>query len=230
LTPVRARARRGEGDRLRGEILTAAEELLIETADSSAVSIRAIADRVGITPPSVYRHFADKDELLAEVCAQVFVRLDRAMQDAARPATDPIDEMRRKSKAYVDFALEFPEHYRLVFMRPEVHLHADQEAHGRMIAGFEGPTIAEGNAFGHLVDSVERMLALQPDPALRPDVHATAVAIWTAVHGIVALRIAKPLFPWPSVDDQLDLICRPWRAFVGCAERESATETGRSTR
>lgn len=202
---------------------------MIETADSSAVSIRAIADRVGITPPSVYRHFADKDDLLAEVCAQVFVRLDRAMQDAALPATDPIDEMRRKGKAYVDFALEFPEHYRLVFMRPEVQLHADEGAHGRRIAGLEGPSIAEGNAFGHLVESVERILALQPDPALRPDVHATAVAIWTAVHGIVALRIAKPLFPWPSVDEQLDLVSGPWRAFVGCDEPVAATETARST-
>jgi len=225
LTPVRARARRGEGDRLRGEILAVAEELLIETADSSAVSIRAIADRVGVTPPSVYRHFADKDELLADVCAQVFVRLDRAMEEAARDAVDPVDEMCRKGKAYIQFGLEFPEHYRLVLMRPEVHLHADDEAHGRRIAGFEGPTIAEGNAFGHLIESVERMLALQPDPARRPDLHATAVAIWTAVHGIVALRIAKPLFPWPSVDEQLALIASPWRALLEGAP----TETGRST-
>jgi len=190
-----------------------------------APPLRAIADRVGVTPPSVYRHFADKDELLADVCAQVFVRLDRAMEEAARDAVDPVDEMCRKGKAYIQFGLEFPEHYRLVLMRPEVHLHADDEAHGRRIAGFEGPTIAEGNAFGHLIESVERMLALQPDPARRPDLHATAVAIWTAVHGIVALRIAKPLFPWPSVDEQLALIASPWRALLEGAP----TETGRST-
>jgi AcrR family transcriptional regulator len=49
----RHRARRGEGDRLREEILAAAERLLLETGDESAVSIRAVADAVGVTPPSI---------------------------------------------------------------------------------------------------------------------------------------------------------------------------------
>jgi AcrR family transcriptional regulator len=215
LNAVRLRARRGEGDRLRGEILEAAEDLLIETADSSAVSIRAIADRVGVTPPSIYRHFADKDELLAEVCSQVFVRLDAALEAAAADAADPADELYRKGRAYVEFGLAFPEHYRLVMMRPEVHLHADEEAHGRAIAGFEGPTIAQGDAFGHLLESVDRLLALQPDPARRPDRMETAVAIWTSVHGITALRIAKPLFPWPPVERQIALLAATWGAYVG---------------
>src|SRR5262245_26455064 len=88
-TDGRHRARRGEGDRLRGEILAAAEALLVETANESAVSIRAIADRVGVTPPSIYRHFADKDALLQEVCREVFLRLDDTLEKAASAATDP---------------------------------------------------------------------------------------------------------------------------------------------
>jgi AcrR family transcriptional regulator len=60
----RPRLPRGEGRRLRGEIMAAAERLLIDTGSQEAVSIRAVADAVGVTPPSIYRHFADKSELI----------------------------------------------------------------------------------------------------------------------------------------------------------------------
>jgi AcrR family transcriptional regulator len=220
LTPARLRARRGEGDRLRGEILAVAEDLLIETADSSAVSIRAIADRVGVTPPSIYRHFADKDHLLAEVCEQVFVRLDGALEDAARDATDPVDELVRKGRAYVEFGLAFPEHYRLVLMRPELHHRPDGSTHIAVDPSddadspFAGPTMAQSNAFGHLLDTVDRVLNLRPDVDARPDRFALAVAVWTSVHGITSLRIAKPEFPWPSVEAHIDLVCGAWRDYL----------------
>ena len=50
---TRSRARRGEGDLLREEILLAATRLLIETGNEDAMSIRAIADAVGVSPPSI---------------------------------------------------------------------------------------------------------------------------------------------------------------------------------
>ena len=72
MTPARTRARRGEGERLREEILDVAEDLLVSTGDENAVSIRAIAQRVGVTPPSIYLHFADKESLLWAVCEREF--------------------------------------------------------------------------------------------------------------------------------------------------------------
>ena len=65
---VRARLPRGEGALLREEILRATDELLIETASEEAVSIRAVAAKVGVTAPSIYRHFEDKDALMFAVC------------------------------------------------------------------------------------------------------------------------------------------------------------------
>ena len=56
---TRARNRRGEGARLRDDIVAAAVALLDETGDQAAVSLRAVARRVGIAAPSIYRHFAD---------------------------------------------------------------------------------------------------------------------------------------------------------------------------
>src|SRR5581483_12470957 len=68
----RKRAARGQGQLLREEIIAAAERLLIERGSEDAVSIRAIADAVGVTPPSIYMHFADKDELFMAVCEARF--------------------------------------------------------------------------------------------------------------------------------------------------------------
>ena len=95
VSPVRVRARRGEGDKLREEILVAVSELLDETNDESAVSIRAIADRVGVTAPSIYRHFADKDEMLSAVCAVVFVQLTDGIAQAVESASSADRRPRR---------------------------------------------------------------------------------------------------------------------------------------
>ena len=79
----RRRAPRGSGEQLRDEILDATTDLLLETGHAKAVSIRSVAQRVGVTPPSIYLHFADKDALLDAVCARYFEKLDEEMQAAA---------------------------------------------------------------------------------------------------------------------------------------------------
>jgi AcrR family transcriptional regulator len=82
--PTRGRCpRRGLGDQLREEILDATIELLLQTGQAKAVSIRSVAQRVGVTSPSIYLHFAEKDALLDAVCARYFEKLDAEMQRAA---------------------------------------------------------------------------------------------------------------------------------------------------
>jgi AcrR family transcriptional regulator len=211
VTPdVRQRARRGEGERLHGEILAAAEELLVETADESAVSIRAIADRVGVTAPSIYRHFADKDTLLFHVINKVFGELDAELERAAAGATDPIDEVRRKAMAYVEYGLEHPEHYRLLFM-------CKNERKKDM--DLDGPAVAGSTAFNHLMETAERILASGRPDVVRVDPYAFTCAIWAGVHGITSLRISMPLFPWPTVAEQVDLLVEVWRGALCPAAR-----------
>ena len=207
MTPVdaRQRARRGEGDRLRGEILAAAEDLLIETADESAVSIRAIADRVGVSAPSIYRHFADKDTLILSVVESVFGRLDAALEAAAADAADPLDEIQRKGRAYVAFGLEHPEHYRVLFMCKDER---------KRDMNLDGPSVVGRAAFDHLQETVARVIALAEPGTPTPDPFAMTCDVWTAVHGITSLRIAMPFFPWPPVEEQLRLIADPWRAAL----------------
>ena len=104
----RRRAPRGSGEQLREEILDATTELLLETGHAKAVSIRSVAQRVGVTPPSIYLHFADKDALLDAVCARYFEKLDEEMQRVAVDQPSTIDVLRAQGLAYVRFALKTP--------------------------------------------------------------------------------------------------------------------------
>ena len=68
----RPRLRKGEGEQLRREILDATRDLLAEKGNLELVSIRDIATRVGVSSPSIYLHFQDKDPLVYAVCRQAF--------------------------------------------------------------------------------------------------------------------------------------------------------------
>jgi len=190
-SPRRVRARRGEGERLRDEILAAATRLLIETGDESAVSIRAVAAAVGVTPPSIYLHFGDKNELLRAVCSEQFRQLAERNEVAAASTDDPVEALRRCGRAYVAFGLENPESYRILFM-----------CHDR--AGTEDAqpeTIANAAAFFDLVRRVQRAIDAG---ALRPaDPVQAAMGLWATAHGLTSLLIAHPAFPWPLDREQL---------------------------
>lgn len=191
---ARERARRGEGDRLREEILAAADRLLVQTACEEAVSIRAISTAVGVSPPAIYLHFADKAELLFAVCERHFAALDAATEAAAAaaPPGDHLEALRRRGRAYVRFGVDNPEHYRILFMgRP-----------GADPSGWTSERLMASSAFVHLVDAVRG--AMDAGVLASGDPHLVATGLWAAVHGVASLLIAKPQFPWPDVDALLD--------------------------
>lgn len=155
--------------------------------------MRAIARAVGVAPPSIYLHFADKAELVFEVCERHFRALDDATQAAAAEGTTPFDSLRRRGEAYIRFGLANPEHYRILLMgktsaTPSVW-HADR--------------LVEAAAFAHLLEDVERSIA-SGELRAGTDPTMAAVGLWMSVHGMVALMIAKPTFPWPPVDELTD--------------------------
>src|SRR5205823_3057114 len=103
--PRRRRAPRGQGELLREEIIDATERLLLETGDQDAVSIRAVAEAVGVTPPSIYLHFADKIDLIFAVCERHFARFDEIQEAAAAEFDDPVESLMARGRAYVRFGL-----------------------------------------------------------------------------------------------------------------------------
>nr|MDT0665173.1 helix-turn-helix domain-containing protein [Micromonospora sp. DSM 115978] len=126
MTPKpRRRAGRGEGGKLAEEILLAAEQLLVEAGTEDAVTLRAVAERVGVTTPSVYLHFADKAALLDAVCLKAWADLEATMAAAGAGATDPFEVLRRYATAYVRFGLAHPVQYRLLLMGEAASIRAD---------------------------------------------------------------------------------------------------------
>ncbi|MHB8504948.1 MAG: TetR/AcrR family transcriptional regulator [Acidimicrobiales bacterium] len=197
----RSRARRGEGDRLRHEILAAAEALLIATNDESALSIRAVA--VGVTPPSIYLHFADRTDLVFAVCERHWRQLEAAMEEAAAGAADPIERIRRRGEAYLRFGIENPEHYRVLMMsRPD---DTPERFSDERLADTAGIDVVAAD----LQEAIDSGLLPPQDP------QEAAVLLWMAVHGMVALLIAKPAFPFPPVAQLFDHFYRLTVAGLG---------------
>jgi AcrR family transcriptional regulator len=203
-SPRRARARRGEGEKLREQILVAASRLLVETGDEDAVSIRAVAEAVGVTPPSIYLHFADKTELMFAVCERYFDELDRVSEEAAAAVEDPIGSLAERGRAYIRFGLENPEPYRVIFMRKPTDTPPP----------WQYEKIVSSSAFGHLLQAVTAAIdsgRLDGDPML------VSISLWASVHGITSLLISKPGFPWPETELLVDEIVH--RALFGAVPR-----------
>jgi AcrR family transcriptional regulator len=187
VTPRRPRARKGEGPRLREEILTATEQLLLQMGSSEAVSIRAVADAVGVTPPSIYRHFPDKQSLIYEVCSRHFNALYEHIQQATAGIDDPVEAMAARGRAYVRYGLAHPEPYRIMFMTRPEGSPAEEEEWVRTSATF--------------LDALKGVQECIDSGRLRPehtDAFRTCLGFWARVHGLTSLAVSKPFL---GIDD-----------------------------
>ncbi|MGH9113444.1 MAG: TetR/AcrR family transcriptional regulator [Acidimicrobiales bacterium] len=202
-TPIpavrRPRARRGEGAALRDEILAAAEGLLLDTGSVEAVSIRAVADAVGVTPPSIYRHFADKNVLIFEVCARHFTALEAHIGRACTGIDDPVESLAALGKAYVEFGLANPEPYRIMFMT-RADITPDE---------YQGAALAQSASFGVLMHCVQDCIDAGRIKPQYTDAYRLSLGFWARVHGITSLRVSKPQMAWPDdrgfMDDYVEM-------------------------
>ncbi|MFD8495557.1 TetR/AcrR family transcriptional regulator [Amycolatopsis sp. NPDC059657] len=180
MTAKRVRARRGDGALLRDDLLRVAEELLIATGSEEGVTVRAVAQSAGVTAPSVYRHFADKEALVEAVCLRVWTELTERMCATAEDSTDPFDRLSRAARVYLGFALEHPVQYRTLITRRAT-----------------GPEAAAAisECLQHFVDTVS---ACVDAGFLRGDPLVLTASLWSAVHGCASLLIAQPRSHWPA--------------------------------
>lgn len=181
---ARTRNPKGEGDRLRLDLLDAAADLLAETGD--VVSLRAIASRAGVSPTAVYRHFDDHLELLRHAVVHCWREFEQVFEEAEQSASDPVEVFRAAGWAYVCFAQEQPGKYQVLFSN-KVDLGVE-----------EGVGTA---AFHHLVGMVDAILRVNGDDR---DPHFVAVQVHTWIHGMVDLITRHPNDEWPPITTLLD--------------------------
>jgi len=190
-TRVRHRNPRGEGDRLREDLITAASAMVAESGDASELTLRGVAKRVGIAAPSIYRHFPDVEHLKMAVVEASFATFSTARDTARRHLASPADALLAGCRAYCQFALDHPGPYRFMFSHEAPPPDGSQPYAGT--AAFQG-----------LVNSIRRCqdagVAHAPDDPVQ-----LAAQVWAALHGLVLLRMNVPYFPWPaSLADMVD--------------------------
>ena len=185
--PGRARNPRGEGDRLRADLLDAAADLIAEHRSVDRVSLRAVATAAGVSPMAVYNHFDDKADLMVAAVDHCWDEFQRTLTEAYLAADTPFARLRAAGGAYVRFALEHPGKYRVLFSDP-----ADLP---------ERPEPVGLSAFDQLVEVVADILIARDDDR---DPVFVAVQVHTWIHGMVSLLACHPEGPWPSVEDLLD--------------------------
>lgn len=211
-TARRARAPRGSGDLLRDEILDAATGLLLDTGHVRSVSIREVARRVGVTPPSIYLHFVDKDALLDAVCSRYFEKLDAQMQRMAAQYTSPVEVLRAQGLAYIQFATGTPELYRIATM-------------GEWRSGRDIDVTLDSSAFQHLRATVQALV--DSGIHLQHDATTVALELWSAAHGVAAMLISKPHLPFGDAEAFADrVLCSVFcgRVVTGLACPDSTPE------
>ncbi len=163
---------------LREALLQAALQLVGEVGPAG-FTLREVARRAGVSHNAPYRHFPNKDELLAAVAAQGFHELGEAMAGAAQAGSTALERLQRSGCAYVAFALRRPEHFTVMFDAPVVKS--------------KNPASVEAGekAYAMLVSFVEDCQKSGELPPGEP--MARALVAWSLVHGIAKLAIAQRL-------------------------------------
>jgi AcrR family transcriptional regulator len=181
---ARQRNRRGQGEKLREDIIEAASRLLADPA-SPPLTLRAVAREVGVAATSVYLHFNDIQSLVLAVADRRFGELVQLQGQAlageegaaSPPPTAPWDRVLAGCLAYCEFGLKQQGHYKIMFENP---LPVPPDTPQEQAPGW--------SVFKRLVDAIAE--------AGDRDAPGTAELIWQQLHGIVSLRISRPRFPW----------------------------------
>jgi AcrR family transcriptional regulator len=174
VTPATAERRRNyHVGNVRGQLLVAARDILHQSG-RGGLSLRAIADRAGVAPGTVYYHYADKAALLSGLAIDGFRQLADAMR-AAYDAGPPDGGLRTTGMAYLNFLREKPELYELMYEALD---------EGRR----EDVTAAEAEAFAVLRQAIMAEFAAVHAPEVA---HKIAEAIWAWGRGIAVVALSR---------------------------------------
>jgi len=219
------RKARGSGHERKGEILDAARALFLEHGVEN-VSTRKIAERVGISQTALFAYYRTKDDIFGQLIRDAFGELARALAEIDRQATDERDWLRRCIAGYIAFGLDHPDAYRLAFMVIKAYRRPyNAEQPDEPEEPGEGTRVGVP-VFMRLTQRIGQAIAAG---VVRADLGSpliVAQALWASIHGLVAIRIARPEphFPWEPLDDlvrvQTEILLN------GLLTREERAQTG----
>ncbi|MET0374465.1 MAG: TetR/AcrR family transcriptional regulator [Rhizorhabdus sp.] len=190
----------------RARILAVAERQAVELG-LDRLSMHGIARALGWSATALYRYFENKEAILAAARTAAFDRLSDRLEAVMAGPGDIWSRSREVGNAYVDFAFENPESYRLIF-----ELAQPPAAHDSDLAR------ANARARGNMRAYVEQMAA---EGAIDADPQLLAHVFWAGLHGVVSLQMAGKLGPDapPFETIRRDMVRRIIRSALGPAGR-----------
>jgi AcrR family transcriptional regulator len=178
---ARPRNPRGEGAKLREQLLAATAEVLNEVGDADRASVRAIARRAGVSPTALYLQFPDRDSLVTAAVDAGFETFNAELMEAASIDGPPLERLMSMGRAYLRFSEQRPALYAILFSTRRTLVDKDPEVNRD--AALEG-VIA-------LLEAI--------NPSLEYDAACElAMLIWSTLHGYAMLRTLRPHFEWPE--------------------------------
>lgn len=182
----------------------------VRSSGAESLALRDLARQVGVSHNAAYRHFANRDDLLAEVAGRVMGQLVESMERrlAGVQATDPVLRARRRlaetGRAYVEFALGEPGLFRLAF----------SVASRASTISRSGPYLVLRRVLDDLVDV--GFLSAQGRVGAE-------ITCWSAVHGFSVLAIAGALDEGAGIEPETD---EELARVLAAIDRSYAATTG----
>jgi AcrR family transcriptional regulator len=175
---TRPRNARGEGSRLRQEIVEAALRLIDD--DAGRLTLRAVAREARIAGPSIYDHFPDLESIRTEVIRSCYQDLIERISQAQAGVADPVERLEATCLAYARYGADFPRRYALVFR-------GERDQDEKRAVGDQGAA-----ALQTLVDIIAA--CKEAGRSTSADPYDDAIAVWSAIHGLITLRASRPNF------------------------------------
>ena len=175
----------------------------------AAVSMREIARAVGASPMGLYRYFDDRDAIIAYLRTRAFTHFAERLEAAFAEGNEPFARARAVGRAYLDFALENPGDYRLMFDLSQPNENKDSPL-------AKASARATLTVTRHVEDLVKAGIVVG-------DSKEIGRALWAAAHGVIVLHLAGRL---PKGVDVRELYFETMRlAFRGARTQPSKIPT-----
>jgi AcrR family transcriptional regulator len=190
-------------------ILDSAEALLAE-GSYEAFSIRKLTERCGYSAPTIYHYFGDKLGLMDAVLEEHYTRLLALIRRVSYQA-DPLDTIRARAKAFVQFGLENPTHYRILMTQ----------------RGADAKPLKSAEESRGLLEQPWRQLIEQG--RLREEhLDLAQQSVFALLHGLIQLLTTRPDLEWSDVvaEESVEALMRGWTASTG--PERSGSRKGKS--
>ncbi len=153
---------------------------IITSKGYAALSMRRVAREIGYSATSIYLHYESKDALVHALIDEGMERLREALLSASSQEADPVTRIEKVLRAYVQFGLENPELYEIMFM-----------LHPQPMQRYPTANYRRARRNLDIIADVLGQASGDPVPAI--DARLSATAVWSAVHGVLALIVAGRL-------------------------------------